>query len=353
MGVVEKEMMQRFFYIAAFLIAVLVTISCQPHDAFCFEHPHGATVRIDVDWSEFKEEKVSGMSVSVFSATDSTRQVQYTTETTDGVNFNLLSKDYIAFVHNQSVAEFGTIAFSGMNKLSTARVFPERCSSEWYKPMENETLVSNPEWLAFDKKDLLTTQNVIKEGENSNEPSKTRSSDTSAVTLTPKNIVHVLHATIHIKGINNYRAGRASITGMADGYHLGNGEYSTQQVTHLMESWEIGKKYNNNDGTQEGTIISAINCFGLPMEHNGNAEANKLKLSLLLADNKTVIHHVFNVGNKFYKRIADGSSPHLYLDIALPDNLPDVVPAQGDSGQNGFNAEVDDWGEEENTEVIM
>ena len=353
MGVVEKEMMHRFFYIAIFFIAVLVTVSCQPHDAFCFEHPHGAKVSIGVDWSNFKEEKVSGMSVSVFSATDSTRQIQYTTEMTDGVSFNLVTKDYVVFVHNQSVAEFGTIAFSGMDKLSTARVFPERCSSEWYKPMEDENLVVNPEWLAFDKKDLLMAQNRINEEGNSYEPNKTRSSDTPAVTLTPKNIVHVLHATIHIKGINNYRAGRASITGMADGFHLGNDEYSTQQVTHLMESWKIDKKYNNNDGTQEGTIISAINCFGLPAEHNGNAEANKLKLSLLLADNKTVIHHVFDVGNKFYKRIADGSSSHLYLDIAWPDYLPDVVPAQGNNGQNGFNAEVDDWGEEENTEVIM
>ena len=346
-------MMYRFFYIAIFFIAVQVVVSCQPHDAFCFEHPHGADVRIDVDWSEFKEEKISGMSVSVFSAIDSTRLVQRTTDVTDGVNFNLLPIDYIVFVHNQSVVEFGTIAFSGMDKLSTARVFPERCSSEWYKPKDDEILVTNPEWLAFDKKDLLITQNVIKEEKSSNDSDKTRSSDASAVTLTPRNVIHILHTTIHIKGINNYRAGRASITGMADGYLFGSEEYSTQQVTHLMGSWEIDKKYYHEDGTQEGTIISDISCFGLPADHDGNAEANKLSISLLLADNKTVIHHVFNIGNKFYKRIADGSSPHLYLDIVLPDKLPDVVPTQGDNGQNGFNAEVNDWGEEENTEVIM
>ena len=353
MGVVEKEMMHRLFYIATLFVAVLGIVSCQPHDALCFEHPHGAKVRIGVDWSAFKEEDPSGMSVSVFSATDSTRLIQQTTEMTDGVEFNLLPKDYIAIVHNQGVAEFGHLAFSGMDKLSTAKIAPERCSSDWYTPIEDEALVLNPEWLAFDKKDFLATQDVIEEKRSNDEANHEQQEYPLVATLTPRSVVYTLHLSIDVRGINNYRAARAAITGMADGYSPGTGEYSAQRVTHLIEEWEVEKRYVHTDGVQEGSITAQIGCFGLPTGHDGAPSSNKLRLSMLLADNKTVVNHVFNVGHKIYRQATADNSLHLYLDLQFPDKLPDVIPEQGDTGQSGFDAEVNDWSDEENTEVIM
>lgn len=346
-------MIQKISYLAAFVITILVVVACQPHDAFCFGHPHGAKVRINVDWSEFKEEKPTGMSLLIYSTTDSVLYTQYTTETIDHAEFNLLPEGYTVLVHNQGTLEFATIAFSDMVNLSTARVFPERRTSEWYKPSEGEILASAPEWLAFDKKDFLATEGTINEESANEEHSHEQEESLFVSTLTPRNIIYTLHLTIDVRGINNYRAGRAAITGMADGYFPGTGEYGSQQVTHLIEDWKVEKRYSHTDGVQEGVITAQIGCFGLPVGHDSKPSTNKLRLSLLLADNKTVINHIFNVGDKFYRQAADANSLHLYLELQLPDKLPDVTPAQGDTGQSGFDAEVNDWGEEENTEVIM
>ena len=140
---------------------------------------------------------------------------------------------------------------------------------------------------------------------------------------------------------------------MADGYSPGTGEYSAQRVTHLIEEWEVEKRYVHTDGVQEGSITAQIGCFGLPTGHDGAPSSNKLRLSMLLADNKTVVNHVFNVGHKIYRQATADNSLHLYLDLQFPDKLPDGIPEQGDTGQSGFDAEGNDWGDEENTEVIM
>ena len=349
----ERGMTRRYTYLFTFISIVLACVSCQPHDPFYFNNTYGANVGIDVDWSEFKEDNVDGMSLILFSSVDTTQSMRHTTNSINHVDLNLQPDEYIILVHNQAVAEFATIEFTGMNNLSTAKVFPERCYSDWYRPREHEVLAVNPEWLAFDKEEFLVTEDMIKDDDSYYEPHKGKNNGNSVVTLTPQNIIYTLHVSIKVKGIHNYRAGRATISGMADGYYPGIEEYNTQQVTHLLESWDAEKTYTHPDGVQDGNITSEISCFGLPAEHNGNSTANMLRISLLLVDNKTIINHTFDVGDKFYKKTVDGSSLHLYLDLQLPDQLPDVTPAEGNNGHSGFDAEVDDWGEEENTEVIM
>ena len=345
-------MLQKITYLLVFLSIILAVVSCQPHDPFYFSSTQGARVGIGVDWSEFKEDDVSGLSLVIFPSMDTTRSIRHTTNSINHVEMNLPVDEYTILAHNQGVAEFGTIVFSGMNHLSTAKVSPERCSSDWYRPRENEVLVVNPEWLAFDRNVFMVTEEML-DG-SYYEPNKKKSSDAFEVaSLSPKNVIYTLHVSIGVKGINNFRTGRASISGMADGYFPGIEEYNTQQVTHLMEDWKIDKKYAHPDGMQEGTITSQISCFGLPAEHASDSTDNVLQISLLMVDNQTVVNHTFNVGDKFYKRTADGNALHIYLDLKLPDQLPDVNPEEGSNGQSGFDAEVDDWGEEEKTEVIM
>lgn len=344
----EGKMTRRFSYMFVLLSIALAVISCQAHDPFYFSNnQQGAQVGINVDWSEFNEDEVSGMSLVLFPSMS--QSIRHTTSSINHVELNLLPDEYTLLVHNQGVSEFGTIGFSGMSQLSTAKVFPERCSSDWYRPRDNEVLVLSPEWLAFGKNEFLVTEDMVKDDGSYYEP---KDIETPVAIVTPKNIIYTLHVSINVKGINNYRAGRAAISGMADGYFPGTEEYNTQCVTHLIESWKAEKTYSHPDGVQDGIITSEITCFGLPAEHNSDSMANVLNMNILLVDNETVVNHTFNVGDKFYKRTADGSSLHIYLDLQLPNQLPDV-PNEDDSGQSVFDAEVDEWGEEESTEVIL
>lgn len=348
-------MMQRFSYLVGLLLLSLLVASCQPHDPFCFSHPHGAKVRIDVDWSEFKEDKPDGMTLFLFPADPTSQDIRHTTHTTTHAVFSLMPDNYTILVQNQSASEFGTVAFRDMGDHTTAWVQPERCNSSWYKPVDNEILVLNPEWLAFDRQEAVVTEEMMSGEIVYDDEHRSRADDdkeTLIATLIPQNVVYTLHVSVKVKGINNYRSARAAFSGLADGYFIGASEYSSDEVTHLAESWTAKDKSINADGVQTGTLYSEFTCFGLPEGHGGTSKENILRLSLLLVDNKTRINRMFNVGNRIYQRTTNGSPLHLYLDLELSEKLPDVEPEQ-DNNENGFDATVDDWGDETNENVGM
>ena len=65
--------------------------------------------------------------------------------------------------------------------------------------------------------------------------------------------------------------------------------------------------------------------------------------------NKTIVDFPFEVGHEFEKD-KDGKLV-LYLELDLPDPLPDVKPEGGSS--SGFDATVEDWGDEIEHEIEM
>ena len=348
-------MKYRYSYLVTVLLLSLIAVSCQPHDPFCFGHPHGAKVRIDVDWSEFKEDKPDGMTMFLFPGDSTSQHIQHTTHTTTHAVFTLLPDDYMVMVHNQSASEFGSVKFRNMSHYTTAWVQPERCKSSWYAPVDNEILVLNPEWLAFDRQGAVVTEEMVEGGTEYDDEHRSRAEgdkETLIATLVPQNVVYTLHISVKVKGIGNYRSARAAFSGLADGYFIGLEEYHSNKVTHLAETWTVKDKTTGSDEVQTGTIYSEITCFGLPTGHGGTSKENVLRLSLLLVDNKTRINRMFNVGSRIYQRTTNGSPLHLYLDLELSEKLPDVVPAGGNS-ESGFDAEVDDWGDETNQDIGM
>ena len=345
-----------FSYLVTILLLSLVAVSCQPHDPFCFSHEVGAKVRVDVDWSEFKEDKPDGMTMYLFPGDSANRYIQHTTHTMTHAVFDLMPDDYVVMVHNQSASEFGSVRFRDMDRYTTAWVQPERCKSSWYAPVGNEILVHNPEWLAFHRKEAVVTEEMLQGGTEYNDEHRSRAEgdkETLIATLVPQNVVYTLHISVKVKGFKNYKSARAAFSGLADGYLIGLEEYHSDKVTHLAETWTVKDKTTGSDGMQTGTVTTEITCFGLPDGHGGTSTENILRLSLLLVDNKTRINRMFNVGNRIYQRTTNGSPLHLYLDLELSEKLPDVEPAKDDTGASGFDAEVDDWGEENNQNIGM
>ena len=349
-------MIQRFSYLVALLLLMMLAVSCQPHDPFCFSHPHGAQVRVDVDWSEFKEDRPDGMTLFLFPEDSTARYIQHTTHTTTHAVFNLMPDNYMVMVHNRSASEFGTVKFRDMEHYTTAWVQPERCKSSWYAPVDNETLVLNPEWLAFHRKDAVVTPEMVDGGTEYDDEHRSRSGndgETLIATLVPQNVVYTLHISVKVKGFDNYKSARAAFAGMADGYFIGAEAYHMDKVTHLADTWTAKAGTTGADGVKTGILFSEMTCFGLPTGHGGTSKENILRLSILLVDNKTRINRMFYVGNRIYQRTTDGSPLHLYLDLELSEKLPDVTPAQEDKGESGFDAEVNDWGDETNQDVGM
>lgn len=343
--------MKRMILISVAVLILLLPTACE-HKALCYLHEHADMIRVNVDWSKFEQEEPTGMSIYFYPEDESMETVRVLSNTTTHAYVRLQPAEYRIVVHNQSPSEFGSFTFHDMEYHGEATVRTDERKSKWYQLAEGEKLGAHPEWLAFDMQEAEVTQEMLDSitvDDHLTKSSVTDSAD-ALVTLTPLNVIYTLHVSIGIEGIQNYRAARAAVTGMADGYRPGDRQYHEGKVTHLLESWVVTDRSEDSQGDQTGRIVSEITCFGLPHAHNGNPEENKLHLTLLLADNKTYVEHTFDVGDLFRYKMRENDPMHLHLDLMLPGRLPDVEHVD-DGTTSGFDAVVEDWGDEINQNV--
>ena len=320
-----------------FMLCWLLTIlfaSCIYDDySDCPQESDRKMVRINVDWHLFDKEVPTGMTVMVFPWSGGAPQTVLTNEITHA-DFFLEPGKYRVLVFNQSTTEFGTLDFLGMDSYETARAVVQHATSRWYSRGDNELIGVEPEWLASDKLDEFEV-----------------SEDFSEVTLTPRNVLSHIQVSVKVPSIGYLRSARGSLTGISEGFLLGQGKSLQSKVTYLLETWT--KSVDENDATL-GTLKTSVKCFGLPETAHLDAENNKLSLSALLIDNKTQIDHQFAVGDKFQKD--DNSSElgytvTLHVDVKVPEPLPEVKPSEGSSG--GFDVTIQDWGKPEDIDMEL
>ena len=329
-------------------LAFLIMLSSCEHKELCYHHPHTAKVRVNVDWSEFVEEQPTGMTVMVYPSNGEKPHTSLT-HTLDHASFNLPEGMYHTLAFNQSVTEFGSLNFRQMENYNQAEVVSANQESRWYEGRSNGgRVVTQPEWIAAHREEgTMITQEMV-EGMRMN--GKHRSGEGSEYVLSslePQNIVYTVHVRVYIKGVYNLRSARAALDGMAEGYRFASALPSSVSATYLMEEWEL--TVDKADPTR-GYIETNLYCFGLPDGHRGTSDENQLTLSVLLVDNKTILNFPFMVGDKF-KNGNTGDRLSLYLEVELDEPLPDVKPEGG--SDSGFDAVVEDWGEEIEHDVQM
>lgn len=290
-------------------------------------------VRINVDWHLFDKEVPTGMTVMVFPWSGGAPHTVLTNEITHA-DFSLEPGKYRVLVFNQSTTEFGTLDFLGMDSYETARAVVQHATSRWYSRGDDELIGVEPEWLASDKLDEFEV-----------------SDDFSEVTLTPKNVLSQIQVSVKVPGIKNLRYVRGSLTGISEGFLLGQGKPLLSKVTYLLESWT---KSVDENGATLGTLRASVKCFGLPETASPDAENNQLSLSALLTDNKTQVDHQFAVGDKFKKDENSselGYTVSLHVDVQMPQPLPEMKPSDGSSG--GFDVTIQDWGKPEDIDIEL
>ena len=320
-----------------FMLCWLLTIlfaSCIYDDySDCPQESDRKMVRINVDWHLFDKEVPTGMTVMVFPWSGGAPQTVLTNEITHA-DFFLEPGKYRVLVFNQSTTEFGTLDFLGMDSYETARAVVQHTTSRWYSRGDDELIGVEPEWLASDKLDEFEV-----------------SGDFSEVTLTPRNVLSHIQVSVKVPSIGYLRYVRGSLTGISEGFLLGQGKPLQSKVTYLLETWT--KSVDENDATL-GTLKASVKCFGLSETTHPDAEDNQLSLSALLIDNKTQIDHQFVVGDKFQKDENSselGYSVSLHVDVKLPKPLPEVEPSEGSSG--GFDVTIQDWGKPEDIDMEL
>lgn len=329
-------------------MALLLGLASCNHKELCYHHPHTGNIRIDVDWSEFTEETPTGMSVMAFPVAGG-KPVTVLSNTLSHVYMNLEAGLYHTLVYNQSPSEFGSLTFNNMENYKEAEVAANIISSKWYTGRAGETRVATePEWFAVNTEENVRVTEEMVEAARQEEIKQHRATNDFVISsLMPKNIIYKINVKVNIKGIYNLRSARAAMDGISGAVKFATLERSgTNLVTHLMEEWEI--TIDKTDPTK-GYITSSFYCLGLPSNHQGQAEENYFLLSCLLVDNKTKLDFPFDVGH-MVKKLEDGRLV-LNLEIDVQEALPDVKPVDGSAG--GFDATVDDWGDDIEHDVQM
>ncbi len=364
------------------ICVMAVSAACDRRELTYDYHPY-CDVTVEADWTEFGETPM-GMTV-IFYPTDGSKAVTQTTNSVHTTKVSLREGRYNILLFNQSPGEFGTIGFRGLDSYATAEVFAQESdtSKGWYSKAEGEVVAVEPEHFGVAVFEGFEVTKEMIDVQKTN-----RIASRSTVTLTPKNVVADGSIIVHVKGIHNLRAVRGSISGMAAGFRMGAFANSEETVTHLLEQWRIVADEGN---PTEGVITTDYSTFGMPgMKLNrlgagvrsaveGMFAHAILDLSLLLVDNQTVMRERFQVkdhievaeatGNvvltlEIVEAFADPDNPDAPLVPVRPGDtpteggsttsaitLPDVKPEGGSS--SGFDATVDDWGEEENVEVEL
>ncbi len=341
-------------HIITCIFILLLTASCN-HKEFCYYHQHNTRVRINVDWSRFSQDTPTGMTVMVYPAQGG-EPFRHLTNTTSHAYVHLPVGYYHTITFNQSEGEIGSVTFKGMDRYETAAVISNSTKSAWYKTKaEDEKLAEGPDWIGTDRQEGAEVTQEMLDGtaeytlaQANMLMSRAPMEDYIIAEHTPENIIYTITVKVHIKGFQNLRSARASLTGLAEGYFLGKGRYTESIVTQLLENWTATV---DPDDPTIGTISTSMRCFGLPDGHNNLPEENQFNLTILLADNVTKVNKIFQVGDKFTRdsETEVNLSLNLNLELWLDEPLPDVIP-EG-SVSSGFDAKVDDWGEEIDYEI--
>ena len=339
-------MLRRFFILVAALLALC---GCR-HKDLCYLHPHTAPVVINVDWSNFvHKETPSGMTVILYAvggASEGNAPKTILSNNISQVRTELPEGLYNSIVFNQSVTEFGTLTFRNLDNYTKAEVALEQAPTKWYTKGDEEIIGFEPDWFGTDRyENAEVTNRMILDCETHSQQVRRSTLEYEIVNHVTYNVIYTLNISVKIKNAYNLKAARAALQGMAEGYLLGAGKANNTKATHLLESWEL--ETDSTDPTI-GYIKAKLMCFGLPGNHTAKANENKFDLNLLLVDNKTQVNYQFNVGDLFVKG-TDPKELELFLSLEIDEPLPDVEPTGGSAG--GFDATVEEWGEEEDHDI--
>lgn len=360
-----------------------------------------ADILLMTDWKLLTPYETPSGLTAIFYPTDGGNPVRVMSNNTRQNVVRLGYGKYDVIVFNQSIYEFGSMNFTGMDafETATANLNPltagNTLTAADYKWL-SQTLqdpdsvalgMREPEFFHADRFQYEVTEELcMKQFYKENGivgsdvpvwdvPDPEEYVDT--IFSTPPPVPPTLYAKVHVKGINNAYQVRAYITNMARADRFGPHVNTEEPAIHVISNWTIQP---SPDDKTRGTFNGSVRCFGVPTMQVQDHEIilqkyeetrspsravtsfdygqNILFLEILLKDGRTHCTFAFDVTDyiiytehelrlDLVLNIDDypggGGGPEDYP-VILPD-VPDVIGAGG----AGFDATVEDWKHEDHT----
>lgn len=336
-----------------------------------------APIDVDVDWTksrwkDFDEgEPPTGMSVYAYDEKGKQTPVVNVTNNLEHTTVNLSKGLWNMFIFNQSVMEYASLMFKGMDNYYNASVetIPQasrwfassraewitRSNSPWAAQTRSRTRGQNatradeyslttkqPIWIASDRREQVVVSDEMVFG--GGYVPHTRFSDGK---FYPLSAVKNMKIKVYFKGVSNLLTTRAVISGVAKAYNFSKGSTLSELTAHEITGWELVKEADNM-----GYLEAKMQTFGMVKGFQGNAEDLYLHLDVMLADGKTILTHDLPVGNLVRNYITPDADIDVIIEVKKDDpiELPEVKPS---GGGNGFDITVSEWEDEINIDIDL
>lgn len=317
------------------LCMLVLTTSCERRELTYYME---SEISITADWSraDLEEEESYGATLIIYPKDGDKPQVVLMGER-ERTTVRLPRGKYDAILFNRSFDDFRNLLFRGGESIETLEAYAKQTEVR----TGTRIITAAPDKLASAMiQDFEVTENML--GNYAPAVSRTATCPEGAcrIKFTPKLLTRKVQVKLHIQGINNLRQATCRLNGVpisiflhdgSPGHELGIQEFTAKDVT-LDEG-----------SRKDGTLTGMLNLFGFDPEM-----ATHVTLQALLVDDKTIVEQ--QIGNVKVQESTDGSGIiTLYLEAAGTEPLPDVKPSG--STDSGFNADVDEWGDETVTEM--
>ena len=348
-------------------LMALVT-ACDRYDIELY-YKGKAAVRVNVDWKTRFGETPAGMTIILAKDGDS---ITYTdiSNFVDYYDLELEPGEYKMLIFNRTSGEFGSMHFLKMKSFTEAYTYAQQLQRTTDFWDVNVSYMREPEHIGC----VVDTFTVLPEMTDGNfrfVPWKEMKGDlqeTHTLNETVDPMTTDLFVRVKVIGYKYMASVIGNISGMADGFLLTQAWRRTETGYHLLDAWTSTPAPEESDHDKSvGYITTHINTFGLPhgreLLSQRDSTNNVLSLCFTLLDGK---QHVFRypVGKHIKYRTADENGYFSKTDVTLELELLLEAPFFNDSdvpnlpyaqppGTGAFDAEVADWGDEENIDVTF
>ena len=362
--------------VSSLVLSLLTAGGCAKRRLF-YPWELSARVRVKVDWSQCLE-KPSGMTLCLYG--DNGMDYKTVTSDVDEVEVDVMSGTYTAMVFCYSREEWQSLRLSGTDSYGAERASLPLSVSTWRATDGLADMVSSqaPSVISSvgDAAGFTVTDDEVDAWqEHVRLSGKQRWEEIEGgvldvLTLRPRDLVYGLEVRFRVNEVQNLKAVRAGIDGMAAWVGLADGRTGDETVVQTLDDvWTL--RYDAQDESK-ATVTGKSRTLGLPGDATRtlpdalrDPSKNTLDLHILLRDLVTVIDTTIAVGGRWavepsHNRQSEPKTKMTlvlkvgfgeYGDDDLPFTLPEVQPIEGNS--SGFDAVVGEWEQGETVEMPL
>lgn len=302
------------------LLSFLLFISCNRRELTYYEV---VGVTLMADWSQagLEGEDTYGATAVFYPQNGGVPQTVLMGNRTHAIT-RLPKGHYNVILFNRSFSDFGGIAFRGENAFHTFEAYAKQIENR----SASEVSVTSPEKLATCVIEGFEVTDNIE----------------CSLHFTPTELTSTVKVQISIDGLNNIKDATCRLGGIHASILLHNGQRGEKMIT---QEFSIGNPTFHEGSFTDGTLTGEICVFGFDEETD-----HSMSLSANLVDGKTKIEQNFDKVS-ISKDTDETGAIYLHIEAKTPGRIPDVEPEKDPN--SGFNADVNDWGKEENTELPL